>query len=228
MIKILTLALPLFIGLISFKFSNYKLKKELKSNSSPLSDPLLVTIVNRLFRQLNLNEFKILVYDSSSINGLAAPDGSILLTKGFINAYYQGRVTAEEIASVVAHELGHVALNHHSRRVIDFGMQSTIRYTFGFLLSRFVPVLGNYILEIFMKTISAKLSRSDEYAADKYAAALLIKTGIGVEPMITLFKKLDHLTGASNPKIAWLTSHPKSIDRIKNISQLNKNWSNEN
>jgi putative metalloprotease len=155
---------------------------------------------------------------------LASPDGRILLTQGFLNAYYQGQVTAEEIAGVVAHELGHVALNHSGRRTISFGIQSTIRYTFGILVSRFIPFIGNQVMELVLRTLNAKLSRVDEYAADKYAAALLTKTGIGTEPLITLFEKLDKLSGTQNQGIAWLASHPNSKDRIKQINQLVKDW----
>ncbi len=60
------------------------------------------------------------VFDVDPVNGLAAPDGRIFLTRGFLQKYRQGMVTDAEMASVIAHELGHVSLGHMRRRMIDF------------------------------------------------------------------------------------------------------------
>ena len=38
-----------------------------------------------------------------------------------------GEVSAGEIASVIAHELGHVALGHSRKRMIDFSGQNAMR-----------------------------------------------------------------------------------------------------
>ncbi|MEM9268820.1 MAG: M48 family metalloprotease, partial [Pseudomonadota bacterium] len=71
--------------------------------------------------------------------------------------------------------------------------------------------------------LAARLSRQDEYEADAYAAALLTKAGIGVGPQITLFEKLEQLTGTSG-QLAWLMSHPKTADRIAAIERLKEGW----
>jgi metalloprotease len=42
------------------------------------------------------------------------------MTRGFLNRKVRGEVTAEELAAVIAHEMGHVALGHTRRRMIDF------------------------------------------------------------------------------------------------------------
>ena len=73
--------------------------------------------------------------------------------------------------------------------------------------------------------LAARLSRSDEYEADEYAAALLTKAGYGVAPQIALFEKLETLTGAVAGKpAAWLLSHPKTSERIAAIRQLEARW----
>ena len=59
---------------------------------------------------------------------------------------------------------------------------------------------------------------------DAYAAALLIKTGIGVEAQKTLFEKLEALVDSSGQPLAWLMSHPKTADRIAAIEKLEKRW----
>jgi len=73
--------------------------------------------------------------------------------------------------------------------------------------------------------LAAKLSRSDEYEADAYAAALLTKAGIGIAPQIALFEKLDALTkSGGGPAPAWLMSHPKTSERIAELNKMQVKW----
>jgi metalloprotease len=71
----------------------------------------------------------------------------------------------------------------------------------------------------------ASLSRRDEFEADAYASALLIKSGIGVAPQISLFEKLPRLTGANGTEVpAWTRSHPQTQDRIAAIKAREARW----
>ncbi|MEM7615214.1 MAG: M48 family metalloprotease, partial [Pseudomonadota bacterium] len=90
---------------------------------------------------------------------------------------------------------------------------------------RFIPFIGPYIATMLTSMLAARLSRQDEYEADAYAAALLIKSGIGTGPQISLFHKLERMTGAmGNGQFAWLLSHPKTADRIEAIEALDRAW----
>ena len=159
------------------------------------------------------------------MNGLAAPDGRIFITRGFYQRYRRGEVTAEELASVIAHELGHVALGHSRRRMIDFSGQNALRTTLALVLSRFLPGIGVLIAQGLTSLLAARLSRSDEYEADAYASALLVKAGIGTEPQKSLFAKLEALTqGRGGAVPAWLMSHPKTAERVRAIEALERRW----
>ena len=73
--------------------------------------------------------------------------------------------------------------------------------------------------------LAARLSRGDEYEADEYAAALLTKAGIGVEPQKSLFLKLEALTQErAGMAPAWLMSHPKTEERIAALENLQSRW----
>jgi len=125
---------------------------------------------------------------------------------------------------VIAHELGHVALGHSKKRMIDFTGSNAVRTVLAVFFSRFIPFVGVYIANFVTQVIMARLSRNAEYEADAYAAALLTKSGIGVNPQISLFKKLDAMAPAGQP-MAWLMSHPKTEERIAEIERLNEGWS---
>jgi putative metalloprotease len=131
------------------------------------------------------------IFEIDPVNGLAAPDGRIFITRGFYNRYVAGEVTAAELASVIAHELGHVALGHARRRMLDFSGQNAIRVALGGLLNRVMPGFGFWLAGLAASLLAARLSRQDEYEADAYASALLTKAGIGTAPQKSLFAKLD-------------------------------------
>jgi len=176
-------------------------------------------------KALEIPRINVHIYEIEPVNGLAAPDGRIFITRGFYNKFRAGEVTAEELASVIAHELGHVALGHSRRRMIDFSGQNAMRAALGMVLSRFIPGLGIWIANMLTTLLAAKLSRVDEYEADAYAAALLTKAGIGIAPQISLFEKLDQLTkSGGGPAPAWLMSHPKTADRVAALNKMQVKW----
>ena len=93
------------------------------------------------------------------------------------------------------------------------------------VLGRLIPGVGIWIANSITTLLAAKLSRNDEYEADAYASALLIKAGIGTEPQIKLFEKLEKLTdNSSRGAPAWLLSHPKTSDRILAIKENELKW----
>ena len=129
------------------------------------------------------------------------------------------------MASVIAHELGHVALGHAKRRMIDFSGQNAMRTALAMVLGRFIPGVGPWIATMAMRLVAAGISRKDEFEADAYASALLTKSGIGTTPQKTLFAKLEHLTGAHGASTpAWLLSHPKTAQRIAAIEANEAKW----
>lgn len=223
MIKFTPILMAVLVGLIMYRFSAWRTGRELDARSTELADPTLIRLAQRMADEVGLDRLKVHLYETDAVNGLAAPDGRIFITRGFYNKYRLGDVSAEEMASVIAHELGHVALGHSKRRMIDFSGQNAIRVVLGMVLGRFIPFVGVYLANLAASMLAARLSRQDEYEADAYAAALLTKAGIGVGPQITLFEKLEQLTGTSG-QLAWLMSHPKTADRIAAIERLKEGW----
>jgi putative metalloprotease len=226
MLKFAPILLALLYGLAMYRFSVWRTGKELDEKSTLLDDPVLTTWTNKMATALNLPRINVHIYEIDPVNGLAAPDGRIFITRGFFNKFKDGDVTGEEMASVIAHELGHVALGHSRRRMIDFSGQNALKTALGMVLSRFIPGLGMWLANILTSLLAARLSRADEYEADAYAAALLTKSGIGVDHQISLFEKLEALTQSNKGAVpAWLMSHPKTDDRIAALNTLQDKWS---
>ena len=109
--------------------------------------------------------------------------------------------------------------------MIDFSGQNALRTALAMVLSRFLPGVGIWIAGMLTSLLAARLSRGDEYEADEYASALLIKAGIGTGPQKSLFTKLEQLTQSrSGVSPAWLMSHPKTAERIAAIEGNEAKW----
>ncbi|WP_333712335.1 M48 family metallopeptidase [Yoonia sp.] len=225
MIKLTPILMAVLYGLVLYRFSVWRTQRELDANSTELADPILKVLMDRMAKALDIDRIRVHIYEIEPVNGLAAPDGRIFITRGFFNKYRAGQVSSEEMASVIAHELGHVALGHSRRRMIDFSGQNAMRTALAMILNRFIPFIGPWIAGLLMSLVAARLSRADEFEADAYASALLVKAGIGTGPQKTLFQKLEKLTGARGAAVpAWLLSHPKSTQRIAAIEANESKW----
>ncbi len=228
MLKLLPFVLMIAYGFAMYRFSVWRTTKTLDAQSRPLDEPGITALTDRMATALDLPAVKVHVFDVDPVNGLAAPDGRIFLTRGFVQKYRSGAVTAEEMASVIAHELGHVALGHSRRRMIDFTGQNAVMMVLSTVLSRLIPGLGVLIAQTVTRALAAHLSRGDEHEADAYASALLVKAGIGTEPQKSLFRKLGALTGSGQSAApAWLMSHPPTEERIRAIEAREARWLQE-
>jgi putative metalloprotease len=212
-------------AVVVWRFSAWRTARELDARSTELADPGLKRLTDRMAAALDLPRIRVNIYEVAPVNGLAAPDGRIFITRGFHDRYRSGEVTAEELASVVAHELGHVALGHSRKRMIDFSGQNAVRLLLATVLGRLLPGIGIWLANLVATALAARLSRGDEYEADAYAAALLVKSGIGTAPQKSLFAKLERLTQANRGAApAWLMSHPGTAERIAAIERLERKW----
>lgn len=224
MLRFLPFLLAILYAVAMYKLSSRRMMRELDQKSTQLVDPALRSEIKKLARAMEVEDIPVFLYHIEPVNGLAAPDGRVFITKGFYDRFRQGQVSAQELTSVIAHEIGHVALGHSKRRMIDFGGQNAVRMALGAILSRFIPMFGMAVANFVANLLMAKLSRSDEFEADAYATALLEKAKIGAQAQISMFEKLDELTGTTNRPPAWLLSHPDTETRIKAIRSNLIKW----
>lgn len=222
---LIPVALAVVYALVMLTLSVSQTRKALATRSRPLNDPEVQAAAARLAQALDLPQIAVNVYEIEAVNGLAAPDGQIYLTRGFLMRKARGEVTADELASVIAHELGHVALGHVRRRMIDFTGQNVVFVVLSATLARVLPVVGVWLANLVSMAVMARLSRRDEFEADAWAAALLTKAGIGTGPQKSLFRKLGQLTGSDAAAApVWLRSHPKTAERIAAIEGMERRW----
>lgn len=224
MTRLIPVVLALAYAFLMLRFSVWQTQRTLDAGSRPLRDPEIEVLTARMAKALEIPAIPVNVFATEAVNGLAAHDGRIYLTAGFLARKAAGEVSEAELASVIAHELGHVALGHARRRMIDFSGQNAVFILLSAVLNRFLPIVGIWIARMLSTAMMARLSQRDEFEADAWASALLIKSGIGTGPQKSLFLKLDALTGNRAAAPVWLLSHPPAAERIAAIEANEARW----
>jgi Zn-dependent protease with chaperone function len=141
-------------------------------------------------------------------NAFALPGGRVYLTNGLL----QKANNVDEIAGVLAHELGHVHNRDVLRTIIQNGGTS---FLVGLL---FGDVTGaSAVIFAGRSILDASYSRATEQSADNFAATVMRGLGRSPRPMGEL---LLRVTGEEKKKsITILASHPLSEDRLETLKK---------
>ena len=170
----------------------------------------LARLAAPIIAQLHVrNAPRLRVVNSPIVNAVALPGGQILLFRGLIDFAQD----PNEIAGVIAHELGHVALDHPTTVMIERGATA-------FLIGLVVgDVFGaSAVGAVSTAALSASYSREAESAADAEAVALMEKAGYDLAPFAAFFTRLEQKQGDGEMPIGFLHSHPPSAERARLIA----------
>jgi Zn-dependent protease with chaperone function len=169
----------------------------------------LDTLVGKLAAAAGLPvELRVDVVRRAEPNAVALPGGHIYVNEGLI-AEAQ---TPDELAGVLAHEMGHVAARDGTRVVLQ---TAGLSFLFGMMLGDFV---GGGAVVIAAKTVlKSSYSRRVESAADAYSVALMQKAGGDPHALGVILARIvidkDH-------GMAILRDHPETKDRIAAINAV--------
>lgn len=224
----LRLLIPILLiaGLVLF----WKLRAQmsghgLRRRSRPLMNDQLDSMLVRLARAAGIERVEVRLLPDKGINGLATDTGEIYITQGLFDAFRSGQVSARELASVAAHELGHLALGHMRRRMVEVAGRQAAYLVLGGILGRFIPYFGWMVAAWLLGLLAARLSRRDEFEADAYATALMVRSGLGAEHQVSLLEKLPRLIpGSAAMATSWLASHPPVEERAVAIRENARRW----
>lgn len=157
------------------------------------------------------------------INAFALPGGRMMFSAGLI----ENAGSADEVAGVMAHELGHVALRHPEAAIVRvYGLQM--------FLSLFTAGQGADTISNVAGVLAVlKYSRGAEAEADAYAVKVLDNSKVDPKGLQTFFARLQKkkaVTGTGKPReessslrkqiepfTDLFSTHPGTDDRIANI-----------
>jgi predicted Zn-dependent protease len=140
------------------------------------------------------------VVEDPAVNAFAIFGGHIVLFSGLIDHIE----THEELAAVIAHEIGHIEQHHMTKLMVrSLGI--------GILAS----AMGgdrHAILDLTVNLTTNAFSRSYEKEADAYALKLLEKAGIDPSCLADFFLRARPGSGQSIPE--FFSTHPSDQSRI--------------
>ncbi|MET0240499.1 MAG: M48 family metallopeptidase [Sphingobium sp.] len=135
------------------------------------------------------------------VNAVALPGGRIILFQGLIAQ----AGSPDEVAGVLAHEIGHVANRDVTAALIrQLGLSV--------LLGGIDGNIGGALNGL----LSLSYGRKAEMSADGYAIGQLARASISPDPTAAFFDRLGRKSGDKGSlerATAWISSHPVSADR---------------
>ncbi|MEC9345486.1 MAG: M48 family metallopeptidase [Pseudomonadota bacterium] len=170
---------------------------------APAGEAALAALVTRLEdgRPLRV-PVQVHVVDSGIENAVALPGGVILVFRGLLENAGGGN----ELAGVLAHEIGHAQYRH--------GMQQYIRANALSLLFSLIATGGLSDMGSMLGQTLVTLSygRDAEREADDYAVETLNRTGISGDGLAGFFARHSDGSGSSG-MLSVLSTHPPSAER---------------
>ena len=160
-------------------------------------------------------KYKVTILNSSAINAFALPNGHLYITRGLI-ALANDKA---ELASVLAHEMGHVIARHAAIREDQAKQAALISHVVSDVLSD--PQMGALALAKSKLTLAA-FSRAQEFEADGIGVGISARAGFdpfGASRFLAdMQRNADLKTAGSGEARApdFLTTHPATPERIKN------------
>jgi predicted Zn-dependent protease len=160
------------------------------------------------------------ILDSPIINAMALPGGYIYVTRGML-AYLNNE---DQLAAVLAHEIGHVAARHAARQAWQQQIGQGLLLG-GALLGQ--GVLGLPAQDLLnlggmaAQLLFLRYSRDDELEADRLSVEYGSLAGYDPRQAIGFFQTLDRVQekeGQGMPN--FLSTHPNPGNRIQHIREL--------
>lgn len=171
--------------------------------------------------------FDVVVVDWGLVNAFAAPGNRIVLTRGLINE----AGGPDEVAGVLAHEMGHgIGLHPETGVVRAIGLSAAVELMLG--------GGGGTLSNIGLLLAQLSYTRAAEAEADETGLALLKGAGISPAGISEFFRRIEKKTegdddakdgdgsagksSASGGFAGMLRTHPATRDRIRRIEAADK------
>ena len=197
--------------------------KELEKEEKLSSDKKLEERVNNIGQKLALVSdrpltYKFQVLENKELNAVSLPGGFIYINQGLLD-----KLSDDELAFVLGHEVGHVAAKHAVKK-IQSGMAFQI-----ILLAASAATSGGDTAQVAGNVIDASsrayglislgYSRQDEYFADWLGVKYASKAGFNSRAAISALEKIKKDDSPNLKILVYLRTHPYVDDRIKKLKE---------
>ncbi len=192
-----------------------------KSALAPDNNPQLVklrTIAQRLIPytpqwngRVSKWNWEINLINSKQINAWCMPGGKIAFYTGILD---QLKLTDDEIAMIMGHEMAH-ALREHARERVAKSQATGIGLS---VLSQVLGLgqMGDVAAGLGTQLLTMKFSREDETEADLVGLEVAARGGFEPNASVVLWEKMAKASGGQGGP-AFLSTHPSGPERIRQL-----------
>lgn len=172
-------------------------------------------IVAELPQEQQQLDWQIRVFEEDSPNAFALPGGYMGVHTGMLDI----ATTQDQLASVVAHEIGHVLAKHSNERAstesatqLGLSAISSAAGLQGGSGEQLMGVLGMGA----QYGIMLPFSRRHESEADTIGLDLMARAGFDPRESVTLWENMQQASSGGQPP-AWMSTHPSQGQRIEGL-----------
>lgn len=156
-------------------------------------------------------KWEVNVISAPDVNAWAMPGGKIAVYTGLIEKL---RVTDDELAAVMGHEIAHALREHGRERASQQVAQNAVIGVGAALLGigDAGAQLANIVADV---TVGLPYSREFEREADRIGVELVARAGYDPRAAVTLWQKMGQSGGSTPPQ--FLSTHPSPESRMQDL-----------
>jgi hypothetical protein len=155
--------------------------------------------------------FEVTVLDVDMVNALAAPGGRIVIFKKLLTE----AKSPDEVAGILAHEMGHVISRHPTQAVArSLGISLVFNVLLGGLGTGATGAAGQAL-------VSSAYSRDAERESDMIALKILSGAQISPKGLADFFDRTAKNEGSTLRVLSFISSHPPSKERAQAARSAN-------
>ena len=156
-------------------------------------------------------DWRFAVVNTGEVNAFALPGGFVYVNRGLI----EQSDSLDELAGVMAHELGHVVRRHSVKQLQEAGKRDVAVVMLCTLTPACRTLGGRIAVQVGADARTARYSQRDESEADSEAVVITIRAGFAPEGLPAFLHKLmERRTDQPTPLDAFFSTHPTDQARI--------------
>jgi beta-barrel assembly-enhancing protease len=181
--------------------------------NDPMANSYVRSVGERIKAQTPMANlpFTFHIVDDPNINAFSIPGGHVYVNRGLVTSANK----ADELASVLAHEISHNVARHVVKQL---ERQQQISAVGSILLGQDPGLLQQLVAQIVAGGAMARFSRGDEKEADELGLRFMTAAGYNPQGMVDMFRTLMSQDRSQPGKVAqFFMTHPLTQDRIEDI-----------
>jgi len=195
--------------------------------------PALTNYLNLICKAITINSprpdiyvgYHVAILDSQDINAFATSGGHIFVTRGLINA----AKSEDALASVIAHEIAHIQLQHSIKAIKSSRITQAILVTgsatagaaAGMDVNELTNVFNESIGEIVQTMVNSGYSQTQEFEADNTAMSLMASAGYNPSGLLDMLNVLGTIQTSGS---GFGKTHPTPAQRITSAERTVRNY----